>query len=119
MLLVQDCSFELKLAGVRELLAVFAIEFVRDNSNENFILHEDAVFVLLEGDVELKGAVVGGPGVVALVAPKLEVPLLQALHDKELLVVPVVVVFLEEAREGSLMGPLNTDPLQGLLLLLH
>ena len=119
MLLVKDRSFELKLAGVRELLAVFAIQLVRDNPNENFILHEHAVLVLLEGDVELKGAVVGGPGVVALVAPKLEVPFLQALDDKELLVVPVVVVFLKEASKGSLVRPLYTDPLEGLLLLLH
>lgn len=119
MLLVQNRSFELKLARVRELFAVFAIELVRNNPNENFILHEDAVLVLLESDVELKGAVVGGPGMVALVAPKLEVPLLQALHNKELLVVPVVLVFFKEAGEGSLVRPLNADPLERLLLLLH
>ena len=119
MLLIKDRSFELKLARVRELFAVFTIELVRDNPNENFILHQNAVFVLFESDVELKGTVVGGPGMVALVAPKLEVPLLEALDDKELLVVPVVVVFLKEASEGSLVRPLYTDPLEGLLLLLH
>lgn len=118
-LLIKDRSFELKLARVRELFAVFTIELVRDNPNENFILHQNAVFVLFESDVELKGAVVGGPGMVALVAPKLEVPLLETLDDKELLVVPVVVVFLKEASEGSLVRPLYTDPLEGLLLLLH
>ena len=58
-LLVKDRTFELKLARVRELLAVFTIELVRDNPNKNFILHQNAVFVLFESDVELKRAVVG------------------------------------------------------------
>ena len=53
---------------------------------------------------------------VTLVAPKLEVSFLQALDNKELLVVPVVVVFLKETGEGSLVRPLNADPLEGLLL---
>ena len=57
-LLVKDRTFELKLARVRELLAVFTIELVRDNPNKNFVLHQNAVFVLLECDVELKRAVV-------------------------------------------------------------
>ena len=58
MLLVKDRTFELKLARVRELLAVFTIELVRDNPNKNFVLHQNAVFVLFECNVELKGAVV-------------------------------------------------------------
>ena len=56
-LLVKDRSFELKLARVRELLAVLTIELVRDNPNENFVFHQNAVFVLFKRDIELKSAV--------------------------------------------------------------
>ena len=118
-LLVQDRSLKLKLTGVRELLAVFTIELVSDNPNENFVFHENPVLVFLEGDVELKSTVVRRPGVITLVAPKLEVALLQTLHDKEFLVVPIVVVLLEEPGESSLVRPLNTDPLECLLLRTH
>ena len=118
-LLVQDRSLKLKLTGVRELLAVFTIELVSDNPNENFVFHENPVLIFLEGDVELKSTVVRRPGVITLVAPKLEVALLQTLHDKEFLVVPIVVVLLEEPGESSLVRPLNTDPLECLLLRAH
>ena len=57
---------------------------------------------------------------IALVAPKLEVAFLESLDDKELLCIPVVVIFLKEASEGPLVSPFNTDPFQCLLLtLLH
>lgn len=119
MLLIKDRSLELKLARVCELLAVLTIELVRDNPNENFILHENPVLVFLEGDVELKSTVVRRPGVITFVAPKLEVALFESLDDEEFLTVPVIVVFLEESGERSLVCPLNADPLEGLLLRPH
>ena len=57
-----------------------------------------------------------GPGVAALVAVELEVTLLQALDDKELRPIPAVFVFDEELGEGLLTRPLNTNPLERLLL---
>jgi hypothetical protein len=54
--------------------------------------------------------------VVALVAPELEESFLQAFDNKEVGVVPLVVVLLEESRKCLLWGPLNTNPLQSLRL---
>ena len=48
---------------------------------------------------------------IAFVAPKLEVAFFQSFDNKELLAVPVVVVFLKESSKGPLVSPLNTDPL--------
>ena len=49
----------------------------------------------------------GAPGVPAVLAQELEIPLLQTLNQEELVVVPFVIVFLEELREHLLTSPLN------------
>ena len=53
------------------------------------------------------------------VAPKFEVAFFQSLDDKELGTVPLILILNEEASECLLTSPFDTDPLEGLLLLLH
>jgi hypothetical protein len=59
---------------------------------------------------------VSAPCVVALIAPKFKKSFLQALHNKEVLVVPVVTIFLEEPGKGLLRRPLNAYPLEDMVL---
>lgn len=58
----------------------------------------------------------GGPGVVALIAVKLEVALFESLHNKELVVVPFVFILVEEPSKCLFARPLHANPLQTLLL---
>jgi len=52
-----------------------------------------------------------GPRMIAFIAPKLKVALLQSFYNKKLLVVPVVLVFFKKSCECSLVRPFDTDPL--------
>ena len=56
------------------------------------------------------------PSVIALITPKFKKPFLKALHNKEVLVVPVVTIFLEEPGNGLLWRPLNANPLEDMVL---
>ena len=52
----------------------------------------------------------------ALVAQELEIAFLEALDNEELVVVPLVSVFLEELGEALEASPLHRNPLEFLLL---
>jgi hypothetical protein len=54
--------------------------------------------------------------VTALLAQELEIPLLKSFNNEELVVVPLIIVFLEELGEVLLTGPLDGDPFQLLAL---
>ena len=113
---VQSGAFELELATICERGAVLAVKFVRNNPNKNFVLHKDTISIFLEGDIKLKCSVVSAPCVVTLVTPKLKEPFLQTLHNEEIFVVPVVTVLVEETSKCFLGCPLNTNPLEHLVL---
>ena len=53
-----------------------------------------------------------------LLAQELEITLLQTFNQEELVIVPLVIVFLEELGEVLLTSPLYRDPLQLLTLTL-
>jgi len=113
---IQVGSLVLELTAVRVRSAVFAVKLVSNNPNKNLVFHKNSVFVFLEGDIKLKSSVVGGPGVVALVALKLKKALLQPLHDKEVFVIPSLAVLREKSGEGLLVRPLDANPLEALVL---
>ena len=118
MLRTKFSSFKLVLTSICKISTIFAIKLICDNSNENFIFHQESTLVFLKGNIEFKSTIMSTPGVITFIAPELKESFFGSLLNLILWTIPLsFIMFEEESRKSFLRCPFDRNPFK--LLLRH